>query len=111
MLCPMSFGNLSRRIRVTIAFSTLHIPTTDSCSAWVILEELIRRRLDDTPNSSIALQTRPIGSSVKSRKKSGWNGSLTLSLDGGEKKEFQTNRIQAQCTRAALQSHSAASGL
>jgi hypothetical protein len=44
-------------------------------------------------------------------KKSGWNGSLALSLDRGDKKEFQTDRIKVQCTRAALQSHSAASGL
>jgi hypothetical protein len=29
----------------------------------------------------------------KSRKKSGWNGSLTLSLDRGDKKRHQTNRI------------------
>ena len=56
------------------------------------------------------IHSRPIGSSIR-QKKSGWNGSLTLSLDGGDKKEFQTNRIQAQCSRAALQSHCAASGL
>ena len=29
----------------------------------------------------------------KSRKKSGWNGSLTLSVDRGDKKKHQTNRI------------------
>jgi hypothetical protein len=54
--------------------------------------------------------SRPIGCLVKAEK-SGWNGSLALSLDGGDKKEFQTNRIKAQCTQAALQSDSAASGL
>ena len=57
------------------------------------------------------IHRRPIGVLVNVQKKSGWNGSLTLPLDRGVKKEFQTNRIKAQCPRAALQSHSAASGL
>jgi len=53
----------------------------------------------------------PIGVLVNARKKSGWHGSLTLPLDRGDDKERQTNRIQAQCTRTALQSHSAAFSL
>src|SRR6516225_4032871 len=53
--------------------------------------------------------SHPIGILVKSTKKSGWNGSLTLSLDRGEKKKHQTNRIQTQRSWATLQSHSAAS--
>jgi hypothetical protein len=36
------------------------------------------------------LPTHPIALSVKAQKKSGWNGSLTLPLSRGEKKEFQT---------------------
>jgi hypothetical protein len=40
--------------------------------------------------------SHPIGILVKAQKKSGWNGSLTLSLDRGEKKNHQTNRIQTQ---------------
>ena len=56
MLCPIPSANLSRRIRVIIAFSTLHIQTTDSCSVRVIWEEIIRRCLDDTPNSSTSLR-------------------------------------------------------
>src|SRR6267378_5878159 len=55
------------------------------------------------------IHTRPIGLSVKA-KKSGWNGSLTLPLSRGEKKKYQTNRIQTQCSPRALQSDSAASG-
>src|SRR6516225_5715460 len=53
--------------------------------------------------------SHPIGILVKSTKKNGWNGSLTLSLDRGEKKKHQTNRIQAQRSWATLQSHSGAS--
>jgi hypothetical protein len=49
--------------------------------------------------------------SVRAQKKSGWNGSLTLSLDRGDKKKQQTNRIQTQRSSAALQSDSAPSGL
>ena len=60
---------------------------------------------------TFGFHSHPIGVLVKARKKSGWHGSLTLPLDRGDKKERQTNRIQAQCTRTALQSHSAASGL
>jgi hypothetical protein len=48
---------------------------------------------------------------VNARKKNGWHGSLTLPLDRGDDKERQTNRIQAQCTWTALQSHSAAFSL
>src|ERR1700756_2249054 len=46
----------------------------------------------------------------QSTKKSGWNGSLTLPLSRGEKKKYQTNRIQTQCSPTALQSDSATSG-
>ena len=53
---------------------------------------------------------RPIGLLVNARKKSGWNGSLTLPLSRGEKKKHQTNRIQTQRSPTALQSDSAAFG-
>src|SRR5689334_21787164 len=43
-------------------------------------------------------------------KKSGWNGSLTLSLDRGGKKD-QTNRLQAHGSATALQSDSGPSRL
>src|SRR5882724_9883898 len=58
----------------------------------------------------LRLHSHPIGISLKTRKKSGWHGSLTLSLDKGDKKKHQTNRIQAHCSATALQTHSATSG-
>src|SRR6516162_3733240 len=54
------------------------------------------------------LHSHPIAISVET-KKSGWHGSLTLSLDKGDKKNDQTNRIQVQRSPTALQSDSAAS--
>src|SRR6516165_1648849 len=54
--------------------------------------------------------SHPIGISIRDGKKSGWHGSLTLSLDKGDEKKHQTNRIQTHCSPAALQSDSAAPG-
>jgi len=55
------------------------------------------------------IQSHPIGMLIKPEKKSGWHGSLTLSLDRGEKKTDQTNRIQVHHSSTALQPDSAAS--
>ena len=63
------------------------------------------------PSSTEAFHRRPIGVLVNAGKKSGWHGTLTLPLDRGDDKERQTNRIQAQCARTALQSDFAAFGL
>jgi hypothetical protein len=54
--------------------------------------------------------SHPIGISIGDGKESGWHGSLTLSLDKGDQKKHQTNRIQTHCSPAALQSDSAAFG-
>jgi hypothetical protein len=54
--------------------------------------------------------SHPMGVLAKAQKKSGWHGSLTLPLDRGEKKKRQTNRIQTQRSRAALQSDSSTPG-
>jgi hypothetical protein len=81
---------------------------------------LIKDILINIVNQSITLSkethfvhTHPIGLSVEAQKKvkkSGWNGSLTLPLSRGEKKKYQTNRIQTQRSPTALQSDSATSG-
>jgi hypothetical protein len=39
---------------------------------------------------------------IRPRKKSGWNGSLTLSLDRGEKKIHQSGRIPLRTKNALL---------
>ena len=64
-----------------------------------------------TESAAFCFHSHPIGILAKAEKKSGWHGSLTLSLDRGEKKKHQTNRIETQLTRATLQSDSAAFSL
>jgi hypothetical protein len=54
--------------------------------------------------------SHPIGVSAKTEQKSGLHGSLTLSLDKGDEKKHQTNRIKTHCSATALQTYSAASG-
>ena len=82
-----------------------------NCSRHSTLEALSREGAAKEGCVAPILNSQPSHRPSVKAKKSGWNGSLALSLDRGVKKEFQTNRIKAQCTRTALQSHSAASGL
>ena len=63
-----------------------------------------------THHTGNGIHSHPTGDLRKGRKKSGWHGSLTLSLDKGDQKKHQTNRVQTHCSPAALQSDSAASG-
>jgi hypothetical protein len=83
--------------------STMHVKVMESNSP-----PLIKRTGRAFARSPKNQRSHPIGISVKAQK-SGWHGSLTLSLDKGEKKKDQTNRIQVHYSATALQSDSAAS--